>query len=1092
MQGRRSSHAPRGTDVAPIAFRRWARARPVGMLALAGIAAVWLLASCGGRPRHDDGPLARLASAAAGVRVGRARLSGAFSHSECHDRSRPQSLVTGLVCESPPPWEWPGAAAFERVGVRLKHSANGNDATHRHAVGLWHLLVGDAAQAVAELRAASRLDSLSAAARSDLAAAYLALAESADDPGAIALAYVAAESALALDSSLAEARFNHALTLERLFLRSDAIDAWNAYLAVDSRSPWAREARARRERLSRPAPRWADDSLRLHRAVATGDAAAVRTIVNRFPSQVRGEVFRALAAWARGYDTAEAGEQDQALRLARALAIPLAQVTGNTLPAEATGAIDEALARRDRARLDDLVAGHRAFLAGRSLVTQDSPDREAARAAFADARDRLGRARSPFALWAEYHRADAWYREHHPEAYAHALDGLRLVRRTAPARYLVVRSTAARTMGLIHHVRANYDAAMAAYDSAFTEGRETKEPDVLIRPRSWIALIRSALTGERAAWREFYRALELSQRFPEAHEPRYSVVSDVANQISLLAPRLATRFRSEAVRAAGALADSVRWAYALLHRAELAARSGDVDLAVQDLDAAQLLADGIRVETTRSDVGALADLVAGQVYLPSDPQFALARLRRAADMYRRTGYDLWIGRAHVLLAEAFLAAGQTDSAEVAFERAIVETERQRDSIEAYQQRAQFLDRARPVFDDIARFHAGRDEVELAFDYVERMRARMLLEHVVGRGVRSRPLAAREVRSRLPDSVNLVSYAVLDDELLVWVVRAADLRLERVPVAASRLAALVDRLETAILDPTAKDDFDAVSGQAYEILIQPVEQWLDPGVALVLIPDKWLHFVPFAALRDLRSGRFLVQDRLLALAPSAALFIEAVERSRHLPRRRGPRVLAIGNPLVDGTRVHLPDLPGARREAVAVADAYGGADLLLGPDATEGRFRAGARHADVIHFAGHGVLRTDAPLQSYLMFATESGKAGGNPLYARDLFEWRLDRTRLAVLSGCHTAGGALSPTEGASSLARAFFAAGVPAVVASLWAVEDEQTADFFAAYHQRLTAGDGPAGALRDTQLEWIGDDDRRARHVATWAAFQLFGWGG
>jgi CHAT domain-containing protein len=147
----------------------------------------------------------------------------------------------------------------------------------------------------------------------------------------------------------------------------------------------------------------------------------------------------------------------------------------------------------------------------------------------------------------------------------------------------------------------------------------------------------------------------------------------------------------------------------------------------------------------------------------------------------------------------------------------------------------------------------------------------------------------------------------------------------------------------------------------------------------------------------------------------------------------------------------------------------------------------AKGSNVIHFAGHGV-ETDAPLLSHLVLAPDEGGASG-VITAQELFDIRLPKTRLAILSGCHTAGGRLSDTEGASSLARAFFAAGVPSVVASLWAVDDESTADFFASYHRRLSRGDDPTGALRRTQLEWVAKDKGGWQGFSTWAAFALFG---
>jgi CHAT domain-containing protein len=74
-------------------------------------------------------------------------------------------------------------------------------------------------------------------------------------------------------------------------------------------------------------------------------------------------------------------------------------------------------------------------------------------------------------------------------------------------------------------------------------------------------------------------------------------------------------------------------------------------------------------------------------------------------------------------------------------------------------------------------------------------------------------------------------------------------------------------------------------------------------------------------------------------------------------------------------------------------------------------------------------------------------------------------------------------------LARALFAAGVPAVIASLWAVDDEQTAEFFSAFHQQIARGEDPTTLLRQADLRWLRRDANPWRGISTWAAFQLFG---
>jgi len=198
---------------------------------------------------------------------------------------------------------------------------------------------------------------------------------------------------------------------------------------------------------------------------------------------------------------------------------------------------------------------------------------------------------------------------------------------------------------------------------------------------------------------------------------------------------------------------------------------------------------------------------------------------------------------------------------------------------------------------------------------------------------------------------------------------------------------------------------------------------------------------------------------------------------------------VGNPEFDPKLSSLPLLPGAEAEARGVAALYPTSRLLIGREATKREFLADAAASAIVHFAGHGVVRPDAPLLSHLVLARDSSDETAGTLTARELFDLRLPKTRLAILSGCHTGNGRLSDTEGASSLARALFAAGVPAVVASLWAVDDRETAEFFASYHRRLAAGADPTSALSDTQREWIGRRRGDWSSSSTWAAFALFG---
>ena len=61
--------------------------------------------------------------------------------------------------------------------------------------------------------------------------------------------------------------------------------------------------------------------------------------------------------------------------------------------------------------------------------------------------------------------------------------------------------------------------------------------------------------------------------------------------------------------------------------------------------------------------------------------------------------------------------------------------------------------------------------------------------------------------------------------------------------------------------------------------------------------------------------------------------------------------------------------------------------------------------------------------------------------------------------------------------------AGSETQVMSLWPVSDAGTRDLMIAFYRGLAAGRGRTDALRDVQLELLGDPNRR--HPYYWASF-------
>jgi CHAT domain-containing protein len=144
---------------------------------------------------------------------------------------------------------------------------------------------------------------------------------------------------------------------------------------------------------------------------------------------------------------------------------------------------------------------------------------------------------------------------------------------------------------------------------------------------------------------------------------------------------------------------------------------------------------------------------------------------------------------------------------------------------------------------------------------------------------------------------------------------------------------------------------------------------------------------------------------------------------------------------------------------------------------------------IVHFAAHGLLDTRRAELSgmVLSLVDEDGRPKDGFLRFHDVYNMNL-AADLVVLSGCQTGLGKDLQGEGLVGLTRGFMYAGARRVVASLWQVDDESTAELMSRFYRGMLKEGRPApAALRQAQLEL----SRHPRWSAPfyWAGFVLQG---
>jgi len=373
------------------------------------------------------------------------------------------------------------------------------------------------------------------------------------------------------------------------------------------------------------------------------------------------------------------------------------------------------------------------------------------------------------------------------------------------------------------------------------------------------------------------------------------------------------------------------------------------------------------------------------------------------------------------------------------------------------------------------------------------------------------VSANEIRQRLLDEdTTLLEYWFGSEHSYVWVVTSSSIQAHQLPPR-KQVEKVARRTYAQLKSPSGTVD---ATKSLSQMLLRPVAQQLK-GKRLVIVADGVLQYIPFGALR-LSDGSPVVSRFTVAYQPSASALSVIREEGRNrqpaakqaavfadpVYDKRDPRVSGVlvaartsgelTRSVEESGLVELNRLPGTRTEAAILRQLTGGDGLLeaVGFDANRKTvFKKDLASYRILHFATHGLVNSVHPELSGLVLSLvdRDGRPQDGFLQAHEIYQLKLGAD-LAVLSACQTALGKEIRGEGLIGLTRAFIAAGVPRVVASLWSVPDAATAELMRRFYRGiLKEGLPAAAALRQAQ-----DSLRKERRWSApyfWAGFILQG---
>jgi len=276
---------------------------------------------------------------------------------------------------------------------------------------------------------------------------------------------------------------------------------------------------------------------------------------------------------------------------------------------------------------------------------------------------------------------------------------------------------------------------------------------------------------------------------------------------------------------------------------------------------------------------------------------------------------------------------------------------------------------------------------------------------------------------------------------------------------------------------------AESEKLYQWLITPIQPLLQQHQisTLVIVPHGALLRLPFAALIS-PDRHYLAQQYAIVITPSLQL-------TDPRPLTETAKAMLAGG--VSDAVQEFPALPAVDQELSLLHDLFGGEQPLknqsfVSENLTE---QLRAQPYPFIHFATHSEFHSN-PNDSFLL--TYNGRLTLNELerFVR-ISRFRQQPVELLTLSACETAASALDQAaamRAALGLAGIAVKAGARSVLASLWKVDDQATAQFMRLFYQTLAQEPtlSRAQLMQRTQLAML---ETEFKHPIYWAAFVLIG---
>ncbi|MEO0340749.1 MAG: CHAT domain-containing protein, partial [Bacteroidota bacterium] len=298
--------------------------------------------------------------------------------------------------------------------------------------------------------------------------------------------------------------------------------------------------------------------------------------------------------------------------------------------------------------------------------------------------------------------------------------------------------------------------------------------------------------------------------------------------------------------------------------------------------------------------------------------------------------------------------------------------------------------------------------------------------------------------------------------------------------------------------------ETIAFSTFDLILAPLVSNQPSNITnLFISADGLLTSLPFSALctslpkdNNYKSWPFLIKEFNISYLPYVSYLKQY--KGQTLDFKHLACFAPLYNPLPnqqiaqqslpqDLVRSEYYQLPGAQAEVKQINSLFPQSKLFAGKAFPKEAFIKQAPKYDLLHLAMHAVTNYQNPIESKLIFSSNSGQV--SVLSMEALLDLNL-KTQHIVLSACYTGVGNYEEGEGQISIAYAFQQLDIPTIISNSWAAPDQSASRINTGYYQGLKRGEPAPLALKNAQIAYLETDGPVLMgHPYYWAGIQIQG---